>query len=252
MAGGAVGRDDDAEAGPAAADAGPADDGGVADGGTGSPDECPALPSYLAIPESLGQALTMLDRPGVLERLLPSATLYVHLDRGAVEAGVGSAQVEGLGIVTAEQARQWLGHRRVTVQPVIDLNDHVAPVDGYHFPRRIREVLHLRNPRDVFPFGVSTSRHKDIDHPVPYRHPDNGGPPGQTGLHNAGPLTRFTHRLKTHGGWRVDQLDEVTYLWRSPHGYGWMVDPTGTHVVSRGVMRRLMCAPDPARAAVAS
>jgi hypothetical protein len=208
----------------------------------------PDLPSYLAVPESLGAALTTLGRPGVLDRLLPTATLYVHLDQSALATGVGSARVEGLGTVTTQQALQWLGNRRVTVTPVIDLNDDVRPVDGYVFPRRIREVIHLRNPRDVFPFGISTSRHKDMDHPKPYRHPDHGGPPGQTSQHNAAPLTRFTHRVKTHGGWRLTQLDEVSYLWHSPHGYGWLVDATGTHTVSRTVIQWLTRAVSSSRA----
>lgn len=119
---------------------------------------------------------------------------------------------------------------------VVDLATTPDPVDGYTFPRQLRELLHLTNPRDVFPFGVNTGRGKDIDHPVPYVPPDDGGPPGQTRLHNAAPMTRFHHRIKTFGGWRLRQLAPGTYLWQSPHGHSWLVDRTGTHQVPRATV----------------
>ncbi len=109
----------------------------------------------------------------------------------------------------------------------------------------MREHLHLSNPRDVFPFATNTGRGKDIDHPVPYRPPDDGGPPGQTGLHNAAPLTRFHHRLKTFGRWQLTQLDRGAYLWRSPHGYSYLVDANGTHKVPSAALPWLL--PDHAR-----
>lgn len=192
------------------------------------------LPSFLDVPHGLTQALTHLGRLGGagLGRLLPPATLYVHLDQTAFDAGHGAARVEGVGPITLQQAREWLGHRRVRVVPVLDLAaEATTSVDGYAFPRRLREMLHLNNPRDVFPFGVNAGRTKDIDHPVPYRPPDDGGPPGQTGAHNAAPMTRFHHRIKTFGRWRVTQLGIGSYLWHSPHDHCWLVDATGTHKV---------------------
>lgn len=88
----------------------------------------------------------------------------------------------------------------------------------------------------MFPFGVNTGRTKDIDHPVPYRPPDDGGPPGQTGLHNTAPMTRFHHRIKTFGLWRLTQLGPGAYLWHSPHHHCWLVDPTGTHKVPNAAL----------------
>jgi hypothetical protein len=197
-----------------------------------------ALPSYLGCPEDLRAALALLDRlggPG-LARLLPPATLYVHIDRHALTTGQGSAHVEGIGALTLQQACALLGHRRVKLTEVIDLAAGHDPVDGYAHPARMREHLHLTNPRDVFPFAPNTSRRKDIDHPIPYRPPDTGGPPGQTGLHNAAPLTRFHHRLKTFGDWKITQLDPTSYLWRSPHGYAWLTDPNGTHHIPHAAL----------------
>jgi hypothetical protein len=195
-------------------------------------------PSYLGCPEDLRAALATLERLGGsgLAKLLPPATLYVHVDREAFATGRGSAHVEGIGSLTLEQACGLLGHRRVSVTPVVDLATKVDPVDGYVFPRRMREHLHLTNPRDVFPFGVNTGRSKDIDHVVPYRPPDDGGPPGQTGPHNAAPLFRRHHRLKTFGRWRLTQLGPGSYLWRSPHGYCFLVDANGTHKVPSAVL----------------
>jgi hypothetical protein len=42
-------------------------------------------------------------------------------------------------------------------------------------------------------------------------------------------MTRFHHRLKTHAGWLLRQVDARTFLWRSPHGHYWLVDAGGTH-----------------------
>ena len=43
-------------------------------------------------------------------------------------------------------------------------------------------------------------------------------------------MTRFGHRVKTHGrGWRHHQPVPGVYLWRTPHGYWCRVDQHGTH-----------------------
>lgn len=167
----------------------------------------------------------------------PPATLYVHLAAETVAGdAVGSAgrvaRLEGVGVVTAEQVKSWLGGCEVTVKSVIDLADQV-PVDGYEVPDRLREAVHLRSPVDVFPYASSTSRNKDVDHTEPYLHPDEGGPPGQTSLANLGPMTRFHHRIKTHGRWLVRQPFPGIFVWRSPHGRHYLVDHGGTHRIHK-------------------
>jgi hypothetical protein len=50
----------------------------------------------------------------------PKAVLYVHLSQDAVEGrkgAAGAARVEGVGPVTAERARRWLGHCQVRLTP---------------------------------------------------------------------------------------------------------------------------------------
>ena len=57
--------------------------------------------------------------------------------------------------------------------------------------------------------------------------------PGQTGLPNLGRLLRLNHRWKTHGRWKVLQLIVGVWLWRSPHGFHYLVDGTGTTALGR-------------------
>ena len=160
-------------------------------------------------------------------RLLPSAVLYLHLSEESLVHGGGVARMEGVGPVTVEQLVELLGHTNVEVKPVVDVAGQV-PVDGYEVPDRMREALHLRGPACGAPWATHTSRRKDADHVRPYVAPDKGGPPGQTAMGNLTWLSRFAHRVKTHGRWRLRQPDPGVLEWTSPHGYTWRVDHTGT------------------------
>jgi hypothetical protein len=73
-----------------------------------------------------------------------------------------------------------------------------------------------------------------LDHTVPYRPPDRGGPPGQTALGNLGALSRSEHRLKTHSRWRVRQPEPGVYLWRSPTKAHYLVTNAGTFTLGGG------------------
>ena len=166
--------------------------------------------------------------------LLPPATLYVHLSEESFRRDRrGVARVEGVGPVTVEQAARFLGHHRVTIKPVLDIPG-MAAVDCYEVPDRIREAVHLRMPGDAFPFTGGLTRRRDLDHPTPYLPVDRGGPPGQSDPHTLAPLNRRGHRLKTHGRWRVRVPRPGSYLWRSPHGWHFLVDPDGTKALGDG------------------
>ena len=146
-----------------------------------------------AFPADLLDALRTVDPA----KLRPRATLYVHLHEAAVTGETsGVARCEGLGPFAATQLGDLLGHAHVTVKPVIDLADQIS-VNAYEHPEDVRERVHLTRVGDYFPYASSTTRDADLDHPTPY---DPTGPPGQTGTHNSGPLTRRHHRLKTHAG----------------------------------------------------
>lgn len=137
-------------------------------------------------------------------------------------------RVEGIGPVLASLLREVLGHDKVVLKPVIDMNERVS-VDAHEIPARIRERVLLRDLYCVFPWCTRrATRSMDLDHVVPY---DDGGPPGQTITANLAPCCRYHHRLKTHGGWNYVVLTEGTYEWISPHGARFLVDHTGSWAI---------------------
>jgi hypothetical protein len=159
--------------------------------------------------------------------LLPAITVYVHV-YGGPESSEGVARVEGAGPVTEAWIRNLLGpHARFTIKPVLDIEGQ-APVDGYEIPDRHRQAVHLMTPADTFPFSSSVSaRHHQIDHTEEFD-PGAADGAGQSRIGNYGPMTVFHHRLKTHGGWDVQQPYPGIYVWRDPHGALYLVDHTGT------------------------
>src|SRR3546814_16361567 len=81
----------------------------------------------------------------------------------------------------------------------------------------------------------------DIDHCTPYTFGRDGQPPpsGQTGEHNAGPLGRYAHRVKTHAQYTVRQPRPGTSLCRTPNGKHFLVDHNGTHAIDEQCARYL-------------
>ncbi|TWD84338.1 hypothetical protein FB561_5523 [Kribbella amoyensis] len=153
-------------------------------------------------------------------------TIYVHLTDHTLATGHGVARVEGAGPLLASQLTELIGHRPYSVRPVIDLNDTIS-VDAYEIPRRLREQLKLIHPVEQFPYGTAeTTLATDLDHIQPY---DPHGPPGQTSTTKLVPLRRFSHRVKTHGRWKVSRVTDGALEWTSPHGFTFDVDHTGTH-----------------------
>lgn len=186
----------------------------------------------LARPEHATALLAGPDAPDAepgtpARRRRPRATaqLVIHLAPGS---GVG--RCEELGPVLAHQVKEWLGHDRVVVHPVVDLADNPA-VDSYEVPEPMARVVRWRNPYEVFPWGSRASRGLDLDHTRPFQH-GPGAPPGQTCPDNLGALSRRVHNAKTHAGWRVEQPRPGVFLWTSPLGYRYRVDPAGSHELS--------------------
>jgi hypothetical protein len=180
--------------------------------------------------EASHRSLQILPPPFNPDRARPRAIVYVHLNVEALTAGTGIARVESVGPVLLSRLQLLLGdHCRISLKPVIDLPAGHIPVDCYEIPASLREQLQLRYHADVFPYANTVSRSVDMDHTIPYLSPDKGGPPGQTRIGNLGPHTRYHHRVKTFGGWQVWQPEPGTWLWRSPHGWIYLVNATGTH-----------------------
>ena len=88
------------------------------------------------------------------------------------------------------------------------------------------------------PTAHRPARSADLDHTQAY---DKDGPPGQTSTDALAPLCRKHHRVKTHpspagGTWTYRAVDPAidpgAFIWRSPHGLTYRVDPTGTTPLS--------------------
>ena len=160
--------------------------------------------------------------------------LHVHLSEGAVLGAGGLARLhEAGGPVTAEQVRQWCANpdTSVTVQPVLDLADHLH-VGSYEASTRLKLQTQLRDVICAFAFCFRPAEQCDCEHRVPHdpanpANPDrdDGGP---TCSCNLAPCCRRHHRAKTTGGWTYVTVEPGVYLWRSPLGYQFLKDHTGT------------------------
>jgi hypothetical protein len=159
-----------------------------------------------------------LETPAPARRRLE---LFVHLNGD----NTGAALVENAGthLITKDQVAEWarISGTQVIVRPVIDLNQTLTAA-GYEIPDRIREHIILRDRTCVFPWCTRSARSADLDHIEPY---DTGGTTSTT---NLAALCRRHHRLKTFGAWTYTMLEPGEFLWRSPHGYSYLRDQTGT------------------------
>ena len=141
--------------------------------------------------------------------------------------------MEGIGPVTLPRIRDWLSHSRVTVKPVIDLNNQ-TPVDSYEIPDRIREAIHLIESGRLLPL-----RH--LHQPDPGHRPHHPLPATRSHDHRRGWPTRPDSSREP----RTDGPDATTAPKPSPtgtsnksgpacspgeppHGHHYLVDHTGT------------------------
>jgi hypothetical protein len=158
------------------------------------------------------------------DRLLPTATLVIHLSDDTLTTGVGIGRCEQLGPLTITQIIQLLGHTKVEVQPVFNPNG-ITPVDAYEIPAAMRRAVLQRHPFEVFPYGTRSGGF-DLDHTKPYQWGGNWRP-GQTDPDNLGPLRRKSHRAKTHAGWRLTQPEPGQFTWTSPLGRRYLITTAG-------------------------
>jgi len=154
--------------------------------------------------------------------------LFVHLSQDAITSGDPDAPVRvenGPGhLLTAGQVAEWCGRpdtAKVIVKPVIDLNQPLR-CNSYEPSPRLAEQVRLRDGTCVFPWCQRPARSCDLDHIV--AHSDGG----ETSSANLACLCRLHHRMKTHAGWSYTMVEPGVFLWRSPRGYTWLRDRTGT------------------------
>ncbi len=169
--------------------------------------------------------------------LVPTSTLVVHIAGESLEQGYGICRVPGIGPTTMGVVRHWLGHDRVNVVPVVDLNDPPAPVDAYEIPDRHQRYLRFARPGSSFPWSSATER-LEFDHSQPYRSMDDGGPPGQTSTDGLAPMARREHRAVTYGGWQRRQPEPGTMIFRAPHGDLRLTNYSGTYDLGDGPFAR--------------
>lgn len=161
----------------------------------------------------------------------PSGTSATHVSPEEPEPASLVADVQGWGQVRLDRLAHAFTGCQVTVRPIL-IASQIEPVDAYEVPDTMRLALNSRFPIDTFPYGTRRSRTCDADHTIPYDH-HNTSRTGQTRLSNLSPLSRFTHRLKTHGGWHVDQPQPGVLIWTSPLGYRYLVTRDGTVLIDR-------------------
>jgi 5-methylcytosine-specific restriction endonuclease McrA len=166
-------------------------------------------------------------------RLLPQAQVYVHVAEETLLRGAGPARVEGVGAFPAAMLKHLLGHSRVRLTPVVRPYAEVA-TDSYEIPDPIRRQVLLRDTFEVFPFSSRPPRAADLDHTVPY----SPGGRRQTRASNLGPLSRKSHRAKTHAGWVLEQPAPGVFWWQTPTGERCRVGPNGTIRIGRNPRHR--------------
>ena len=155
-------------------------------------------------------------------------TLIVHLSADALLGVNPLARCETTGRpMLDQQARDWCGRTdtHLTIQPVIDLNDHVH-VAAYEIPDRLKTRADLIAGHCVFPYCLKPATRCDHDHGVPH------ATGGATCDCNLAPLCRSHHRLKTHAGWTYTTLETGVWLWSDPHGQQLLRDHHGTRDVT--------------------
>ena len=155
-----------------------------------------------------GRAPAAFTRP----RRLPSTVLYMHFDRTW-----GTYSLDGIGAITCTEAHEILGHSRVTVRPVIDLESTITATGYVASPRLKQQTALFNDGTCTFPSCDRPARVCDYDHILNHR---NGG---ATDSRNGHRLCRYHHRAKTFTDWHVTSPAPGVWVWTSPDGRTYLV-----------------------------
>jgi hypothetical protein len=123
-------------------------------------------------------------------------------------------ELAGYGAIPASVAREIAADakwKRFITEPLTgNLLDFGR--ESYLPPQALKDFLIARDRRCRFP-GCRRSAHlSDLDHAQSW---ETGG---ETSLQNLGALCRRHHRLKTHGGWKIESFSDGSCTWTSPAG----------------------------------
>jgi hypothetical protein len=147
------------------------------------------------------------------------AKVHVWLTIPATTAlGVDDKPVEvaGYGWLPAQRALQLAAREDATWQRVLtdSATGHVLDVGRHRYrpPAALRDHLRASYPTCTGPGCLRPAHLCDQDHLVPF-------PAGATDSENVRPACRPHHRVKTHGGWRVERTAGLGLVWVTKHGY---------------------------------
>ena len=185
------------------------------------PESADAQPSE-AEPESAAETVSDAEPEGsragrvpaafTRPRRLPSTVLYVHFDRTW-----GTYSLDGIGAITRSEAQEILGHSRVTVRPVIDLESTITATGYVASPRLKQQTALFNDGTCTFPACDRPARVCDYDHILNHREG------GATDSRNGHRLCRYHHRAKTFTDWHVTSRAPGVWAWTSPDGRTYLV-----------------------------
>jgi len=123
-------------------------------------------------------------------------------------------ELAGYGAIPASVAREIAADakwKRFITEPLTgNLLDFGR--ESYLPPQALRDFLIARDRRCRFPGCRRAAHLSDLDHAKSW---ESGG---ETSLQNLGALCRRHHRLKTHGGWKIESFSDGSCTWTSPAG----------------------------------
>lgn len=193
------------------------------------------LPTDVELDVRRARAVGILAKQALGQTELPrAAEVIVRIGASLIgdQPGIDPvADVHGWGAILTERLAELLDGCRVSVRPVID-GRAMRPTDAYELPGTMRRVLVERWGTDAFPFGSRPADACQADHTVPFDH-DAGSGSGQTHPDLMAPLSSFSHRVKTHGGWGCEQPEPGVLVWTTPHGWTVATTPAGTVRIRR-------------------
>ncbi|MEO7587230.1 MAG: hypothetical protein ABIS84_04305, partial [Arachnia sp.] len=160
-------------------------------------------------------------------KLQPRAKVYLHIEATDLNRLGGAVLVEKAGWISSLTLKSMLGGKKITIQPVIDLNR--IPAEFQYAPSaRMREATQLLCPTEMFPFSHTPSRGLELDHTVAYRRSCRDA---QTGIGLLAPLHHKVHHAKTVGAWNAQQPIVGEIFWTSPLGFQYVVTPERTYAL---------------------
>jgi hypothetical protein len=131
------------------------------------------------------------------------------------------AHLDGYGPITADVARRLAADgvwRRLRTDPATGAVLDVGAT-RYRPPADLADHVVARDRTCRFPTCTHPAAGCDLDHTIPHQ---AGGPTSHT---NTGPLHRGHHVDKTHHRWQLSQPEAGRFIWTSPTGHSYQVEP---------------------------